>query len=111
MAPINHKRLPLRVERVSMIAASCNEVLRLSRLNNRSVSMDTEHGEVARRRPDASLAQSAFGAVLWRSQRIEPMMRSTDTLFGTSPCTTAAACHVRYQRVACSMSGAASARG
>src|SRR4029450_12913844 len=39
----------------------------------------------------------------WRRQRIERMMRSTDTLFGTSPCITAAACQVRYHRVACSI--------
>jgi hypothetical protein len=47
----------------------------------------------------------------WRRQRIERMMRSTDTLFGTSPCITAAACQVRYHCVACSISGVASACG
>jgi len=47
----------------------------------------------------------------WRRQRIERMMRSTDTLFGTSPCNTAAACQVRYHCVACSISGVASACG
>src|SRR5437763_15641057 len=46
-----------------------------------------------------------------RRQRIEPMMRSTDTLFGTSPCFTAAACQIRYQRVACSTSALPSALG